>query len=60
MAPNARVIAEDIIANMQANLVEKTKGKDYIEVMKPQFLDILTQDDFVGQRSLDRSVREED
>ena len=52
--PNARVIAEDIIAYIQVNLVEKTKGKDYIEVTKPQFVDFLTQDDFRGyEKSLE-------
>lgn len=52
--PNARVIAEDIIAYIQINLVEKTKGKDYIEVTKPQFVDFLTQDDFRGyEKSLE-------
>ena len=34
IAQNARVIAEDILANIQVNLVEKTKGKDYIEVIR--------------------------
>ena len=32
---NARVIAEDIIAYIQVNLAEKTKGKEYIDVIKP-------------------------
>ena len=48
LCPNARVIAEDIIGYIQVNLVEKTKAKDYIEVIKPQFVDFLTQDDFTG------------
>lgn len=47
---NARVVAEDIMAYIQLNLVEKTKGKDYIDVMKPQFVDFLTQDDFLQNR----------
>ena len=56
---NARVVAEDIIGNIQINLVEKTKGKDYIEVIRPQFLDILTQDDF-GMKSMDKSHGDHD
>ena len=41
IAPNARVIAEDIIGYIQTNLVEKTKVKDYHELMKPNFVDFL-------------------
>ena len=33
--PNARVIAEDVIAYCQLNLAEKTKSKEYIETFKP-------------------------
>ena len=55
ICPNARVIAEDIMAYIQINLVEKTKGKDYMDVQKPQFVDFLTQDDFLGNRSLNDS-----
>ena len=38
------------------NLVEKTKPKDYIEIIKPQFVDFLTQDDFVSQKSVDMTM----
>ena len=60
ITPNARVIAEDIIAYIQVNLAEKTKGKDYIDVIKPQFVDFLTQDDFNGQKSIDNKSLEEE
>ena len=41
---------------IQINLVEKTKPKDYIEIIKPQFVDFLTQDDFVSQKSVDMTM----
>ena len=41
---------------IQINLVEKTKPKDYIEIIKPQFVDFLTQDDFVSQKSVDMTT----
>lgn len=52
ITPNARVIAEDIIGYIQVNLVEKTKAKDYHELMKPNFVDFLTQED-ISHRSID-------
>ena len=56
VCPNARVVAEDIIGNIQVNLLERTKGKDFIEVIKPQFMDILAQDDFDRRQALDQST----
>ena len=34
MVSNARVVAEDIIGYCQLNLVEKTKSKEHIEIIK--------------------------
>ena len=42
--PNARVVAEDIIAYIQVNLLELTKSKEYIEIVKPQIADFLALD----------------
>ena len=39
--PNARVVAEDILAYVQVNILEMTRSKEYVEIVKPQINDFL-------------------
>lgn len=52
IVPNARVVAEDIIAYIQVNLLEMTKSKEYIEILQPQFVDFLA----LGDSNLNKSM----
>ena len=49
LVQNARVVAEDIIGYCQLNLVEKTRSKEHIEIIKRNVFDMF-EDDGDGER----------
>ena len=57
MVSNARVAAEDIIGYCQLNLVEKTKSKEHIEIIKRNVFDMFDED---GDGERKRSTRDKD
>ena len=57
MVSNASVIAEDIIDYCQLNLVEKTKRKEHIAIIKRSVFDMFDED---GDGEKKRSIRSKD